>query len=80
MKPNLKRRFSTYTHSVDHIVENWTVLENFFRVAAFEDKLKNGESINSEFNKWFTKAYMLFLNYALNYFNEFKSLIKQGSL
>ena len=45
-------------------------------MAAVEDKQKHAESILNELNNWFTKAYFLFLKYALNFFNEFNALFQ----
>jgi hypothetical protein len=53
------------------ILNHWGDLTHYFQLAVFEDKLKTAENILSELQNIYTKAYLLFLKYALNFINTF---------
>lgn len=45
-------------------------------MAVVEDKLKSAEIILNQLNDHFIKAYLLFLKYSLNFFNNFNALFQ----
>jgi len=51
------------------LLDNWDVSKNYFVLAVVEDKLKSAEIILNQLNDNFIKAYILFLKYSLNFFN-----------
>ncbi|XP_067217224.1 zinc finger BED domain-containing protein 5-like [Linepithema humile] len=61
---------------VVRLLNNWEVLKNFFILAVVEDKLKSAEIILNQLNDNCIKAYLLFLKYSLNFFNEFNALFQ----
>ncbi|XP_067211624.1 protein FAM200A-like, partial [Linepithema humile] len=58
------------------LLDNWEVLKNFFVLAVVEDKLQSAEIILNQLNDNFIKAYLLFLKYSLNFFNNFNALFQ----
>lgn len=58
------------------ILDNWEAIKHFFTLAVFEDKLKSAEDILSEMQDMRSKAYLLFLKYALNFLNSFNALFQ----
>lgn len=65
---------------IERILDNWNALEQFFRLSVFEDKLKAAEDILSAMQDLSTKAYLLFLKYALNFLNSFNALFQSRSI
>ncbi|KYN10134.1 hypothetical protein ALC57_17729 [Trachymyrmex cornetzi] len=65
---------------VVRILQNWTVLQNYFILAVIEDKLKSAEVILSHLNDDTIKAYFLFLKYVLNFFNGFNALFQSRKI
>ncbi|XP_071581188.1 zinc finger BED domain-containing protein 5-like [Temnothorax nylanderi] len=65
---------------VVRLLENWEVLKNYFLLATVEDKLKSAENILQYLNDNSIKAYLLFLKYALNYFNNFNALFQSRNI
>ena len=65
---------------VERLLKNWQVLQNYFIFAVVEDKLKSAETILELLNDKSVKAYLLFLKYALNYFNKFNALFQSRKI
>lgn len=62
------------------ILDNWEAIKHFFTLAVFEDKLKSAEDILTEMNNMRSKAYLLFLKYALNFLNSFNALFQSRKI
>lgn len=58
------------------ILENWDVLEEYFKFACSQDKLKAAELILGGLRNECNKAYLLFLKYVLNYLNALNALFQ----
>ncbi|CAH1111603.1 unnamed protein product [Psylliodes chrysocephalus] len=58
------------------ILDNWEAIKHFFTLAVFEDKLKSAEDILNKMQDMRSKAYLLFLKYALNFLNSFNALFQ----
>lgn len=65
---------------VARLLENWEVLKHYFLIETMESKNKTAESIFNSFNDNKIKAYLLFLKYSLNYFNEFNALFQSRKI
>jgi len=65
---------------VFRILETWDILVYYFQLAVFEDEIKSAEFILGELQNSYTKAYLLFLKYVLNYFNSFNALFQSRSI
>ncbi|XP_063931363.1 uncharacterized protein LOC135143427 [Zophobas morio] len=65
---------------VVRILDNWTSLEHFFVTAAAEDKLRCAETILKDMRDVYTKAYLYFLKYALNFLNAFNALFQSNAI
>lgn len=61
---------------IERILSNWNVLQEYFKYVCDRDKLKSAELIYAELNNDCTKAYLLFLKYVLNYFNNINALFQ----
>jgi len=61
---------------VIRLLDNWEVLKSYFILATIEDKVKSAELILEYLNDDSIKAYMLFLKYSLNFFNNFNALFQ----
>lgn len=61
---------------VFRLLECWDSLTQYFRIAIYEDKLKSAEYIYTELQNPFTKCYLLFLKFSLDYFNTFNALFQ----
>lgn len=61
---------------VARLLENWEVLKHYFFLEVMETKNKSAESILNFLNNNEIKAYMLFLKYSLNFFNNFNALFQ----
>jgi hypothetical protein len=73
------RRLSRHACIV-RILNHWGDLTQYFQLAVFEDKLKTAENILSELQNIYTKAYLLFLKYALNFINTFNALFQSKTI
>lgn len=69
-------RWLSRSECISRVLENWVPLEHFFIIAVHEDKLKSAELILNELKNVYTKAYLLFLKYALKMFNTFNILFQ----
>lgn len=65
---------------IERILQNWDALESFFRLAAFEDKLKSAENILAELQNICTKGYLYFLKYVLHFVNSFNALFQSRNI
>lgn len=65
---------------IERILSNWNVLQEYFKYVCDRDKLKSAELIYAELNNDCTKAYLLFLKYVLNYFNNINALFQAKKL
>lgn len=82
-KKNLKlasTRWLSMHQCVARVLENWTVLMHYFRIAVVEDKLHMAETILKAMENHFTKAYLLFLKYVLNIMNLFNALFQSKTV
>jgi len=65
---------------VIRLLDNWEVLKSYFILATIEDKVKSAELILEYLNDDSIKAYMLFLKYSLNFFNNFNALFQSRDI
>jgi len=65
---------------VERLLNNWDVLKNYFILAVVEDQSKSAEDILILLNDSTVKAYILFLKYSLNYFNNFNALFQSRKI
>ena len=79
LKPAATRWLALH-QCVCRVIEYWSALQCFFNVAVFEDKLKSADFILSELNNLYTKAYLLFLKYVLNFINSFNALFQSRKI
>lgn len=73
-------RWLSMHQCVARVLENWTVLMHYFRIAVVEDKLHMAETILKAMENHFTKAYLLFLKYVLNIMNLFNALFQSKTV
>lgn len=79
LKLSTTRWLSMY-QCVNRILELWTALLHYFRIAVVEDKLLSAENILKAMENHFTKAYLLFLKYVLNIINSFNALFQSKTI
>lgn len=65
---------------VIRLLNNWEVLRSYFILATVVDKVKSAELILQYLNDDSVKAYMLFLKYVLNFFNNFNALFQSRNI
>lgn len=65
---------------VVRFLENGEVLKSYFTLAIVEDKVKSAQVIFEYLNDNSVKAYILFLKYVLNYFNNFNALFQSRKI
>lgn len=73
-------RWLSFHKCVVRLLENWKILKNYFMLAVIEDKLKSVETILEHLNENSIKAYLLFLKYSLNFFNNFNALFQSRNI
>lgn len=73
-------RWLSLEKCVVRLLDNWEILKNYFMLATVEDKLKSAEIILEHLNDIFIKAYLLFLKFALNFFNNFNVLFQSRNI
>jgi len=62
------------------LLNNWDVLKNYFILGVVEDQSKSAEDILILLNDSTVKAYILFLKYSLDYFNNFNALFQSRKI
>lgn len=65
---------------VARLLENWEVLKHYFYLEVFETKNKCAQDISNLLCDNSIKAYMLFLKYVLNIFNEFNASFQSRNI
>lgn len=65
---------------VVRLLNNWEVLKNYFTLAVVEDQSTFAKDILTLLNNNTIKAYLLFLKYSLNYFNNFNALFQSRKI
>ncbi|XP_018359735.1 PREDICTED: uncharacterized protein LOC108758979, partial [Trachymyrmex cornetzi] len=58
---------------VERLLKYWDTIKNFLQEAVVSEKTKSAENLLSIMNNVETKAYFLFLEYVLNFFNQFNA-------
>lgn len=69
-------RWLSHQKCIERILENWQILIEYFTFVSEQDKLKTAEHILNELKNDHNKAYLLFLKYVLNYFNNLNALFQ----
>lgn len=75
-----KTRWLALSNCVERLIDQWEVLEEVFRLAAYEDKNPVGNMIFSEMQNPYVKAYLLFLKYILPSFNSFNAMFQSSKI
>ena len=75
-----KTRWLVLHKCVTRLLENLKVLQNFFLLAVVDDNSQSAETILAQLNDNTIKAYLLFLQYSLNYFNKFNALFQSRKI
>lgn len=65
---------------VVRLLDNWEVLKHYFYLEVMETKNKTSENILENLNNDSIKAFMLFLKYSLNFFNNFNALYQSREI
>ena len=71
-----KTRWLALSNCVNRVLQQWDVLVELFREAAFEDKNPVGNMIFSELQNPYVKAYLHFLNHVLPLINKFNAMFQ----
>lgn len=71
-----KTRWLALLKCVERVLDQWDVLINLFRLAAFEDKNQVGNLILNELQNPFVKAYLMFFKFILPVFNQFNAVFQ----
>ncbi|KYN26715.1 Putative nuclease HARBI1 [Trachymyrmex cornetzi] len=66
-------RWLSHHACVERLIKYWDTIKNFFQEAVVSEKTKSAENLLSIMNNVETKAYFLFLEYVLNFFNQFNA-------
>lgn len=75
-----KTRWLALSNCVERLIDQWDVLLEVFRVAAFEDKNQVGNMIFNEMQNPYVKAYLLFLKHVLPIFNSFNAMFQSSKV
>ena len=69
-------RWLSHQKCVCRTLDNYNVLQEYFRHAVATDKLKSAEIILTELSNQCNRAYLFFLKYVLGYFNELNAIFQ----
>lgn len=67
-------------HSVERTLEHYTALTEYFKLAVFEDKLKQAKLIYDYLQNECNKAVLYFFKYALNFITAFNALFQSREI
>lgn len=73
-------RWLSFQKCVERLLENWEPLKSYFILAVVEDQSKSAETILEHLNNNCIKAYLLFLKYSLNFFNNFNAQFQSRNI